>query len=255
MFEAVMMASTGLQNQQRRIDNIADNIANVNTVGFKGARLDFKDALYTAGFGPAVTPEGNQQKGHGVMVAQITKQFLPGSMVTTESMLDFAIEGDGFFELRDPFGNQLYTMSGNFYMSNSENGMIVVNSSGMPVMNADGQEIHIPEGTTKINVSQQGEIEFIHGEEVSYDRFGLYNFQNKNGLSSMGGSNYRETEASGEKSDAVSARLTQGSLESSNVDMATEMVRLIRANRAFSLASSALRTADDMEGIANNLRR
>lgn len=258
MYEAVFMAATGLVNQQRRLDTIADNVANTNTVGFKTARLDFKDALYTAGIdpGPAYTEDGNLQKGHGVMTSAITSDFSTGALITTESMLDFAIDGDAFFEVLDPYGNRYYTRAGNFYSIEGVTGLELVNSQGYFVQDNNGQNITIPEGTTDIAVSEEGLMVFSDGENtLGTVQLGLYSFSNRTGLSKVGGSNYEPTVASGEPEAATEYRVKQYMLENSNVDMATEMTRLLRTQRAFQLASRALTTADDMEGIANNMRR
>ena len=259
MFEAMMIAATGIAHQQRRLDTIADNVANVNTVGFKESRLDFKDALYTAGMGPApaYTPDGNLQKGHGVLVSAITKDFRMGSLSPTGSPLDFAIEGDAFFELMNPDEGLLYTRAGNMYISNEDDAAYIVNSDGYYLHNEDGERIVIPAGSYETSVARDGTITF-YGEQssvVGTDKIGLFTFTNNTGLANVGSSNYEVTPASGEKMLAENASLIQGSLEMSNVDLAGEMTRLIRTQRAFSLASRALTTADDMEGIANNIRR
>ena len=257
MFEAVYMAATGLTNQQRRLDVIGDNISNTNTIGFKASRLDFQDALYTAGIapGPEYTPSGNLQKGHGVATASITNELTLGALLTTGNTLDFALEGDAFFQVIDPYGNLLYTKAGNFYAVNGETGLALVNSEGYYVQDSEGENIVFPEGTTDIGVSPEGIISFKTGEDsLGTTRFGLYKFPNKTGLVKVGGSNYTETVASGRAEQATDFSVNQCMLESSNVDMATEMTRLIRTQRAFSLAARALTTADDMEGIANRMR-
>lgn len=258
MYEAIMIASTGIINQQRRLDTIADNVSNVNTDSFKTSRLDFKDALYTAGVstGPVYSPDGNLQKGHGVMTAHISKDFSDGSLKVTGNSYDFALEGEGFFSVMDQNGNVFYTRGGSFYAAAGGDEMYLVTADGHFVLNAEGERITIPSGTTDMEVSGDGSITFTLGEEVTgTDRFGLYSFANRAGLSAAGGRNYEETIASGAPQLSSETKVNQGMLESSNVDMATEMTRLIRTQRAMSFASRALTTADDMEGIANNLRR
>ena len=257
MFEAVYMAATGLTNQQRRLDVIGDNIANTNTIGFKSARLDFQDALYTAGIdpGPAYTPTGNLQKGHGVSTASITQEFNAGSLLVTGNSLDLAIEGDAFFQVVDPYGNVMYTKSGNFYVTAGTTGASLVNSDGYFVQNAAGENIVLPQNATDIDISPEGIVTFkASGEPVGGTQLGLYEFTNIAGLNKAGGSNYVETIASGAAMRADEYSINQGMLESSNVDMATEMTRMLRTQRAFSLAARALTTADDMEGIANRMR-
>ena len=259
MYEAMMIAATGLTNQQRRLDTIAHNVSNVNTVAYKSARLDFKDALYTAGILPALprTPEGNQQHGHGVMVAGITKSFAMGNIQTTERPLDLAIEGEGFFELEDSSGNSVYTRNGNFYLDDL---WYLVNDDGLFVLDTEGERISAPYGTYRIDVSEDGRIAFSYGEELDEEiepsvALGIYTFRNITGLLSVGGSNYSESPASGTKMRAENAHVRQGMLEMSNVSLSEEMTRLIRTQRTFQLSSRALTTADQMEGIANNLRK
>ena len=257
MYEAMMIAASGLQNQQRRLDTIANNVANVNSAAFKSARLDFKDALYTAGIVPARprTPGGNQQKGHGVMVAGIAKDFSIGNIQKTDRPLDAAIEGEGFFELGDGDGNIVYTRNGAFNQSAEEDGDYLVNGEGLYVLNSDGNRIMIPYGTDTISVNTDGSITFTaFGQETTVS-LGVYTFRNITGLLSMGNGTYAETVASGEKLPAGGVVIRQGTIEGSNVNLPEEMTRLIRSQRTFQLASRALKTADEMEGIANNMRR
>jgi len=257
MYEAMMIAATGLKNQQSRLDTIANNVANVNSAAFKGARLDFKDALYTAGIVPAKprTPEGNQQKGHGVMVAGITKDFSVGNIQVTDRSLDAAIEGEGFFELGDGAGSTVYTRNGVFDVSAEESGNFLVNGDGLYVHDAGGNKIMIPYGTDTIKINTDGTITFVAFEEETTANLGVYTFRNITGLMSMGNGTYTESPASGAKLPADGVTIRQGAIEGSNVKLADEMTRLIRTQRTFQLSSRALTTADDMEGIANNLRR
>ena len=259
MYEAVMIASTGLKHQQARLDSIANNIANVNSAAYKSERLDFKDALYTAGYIPALPrtpePEGNQQKGHGVMIAGITKDYRTGSLQRTERDLDVAIEGEGFFELEDLDGNLIYTRNGSFEMGRVGDGFYLTNGDGYYIHDANGARIRLPDGTESIGIANDGMMTFFIGTEETSVTLGLYTFRNLTGLLSVGNGNYSESEASGEKMRADKALLWQGTLEISNVSLSEEMTRIIRTQRVFQLASRALRTADDMEGIANNLRK
>lgn len=257
MYEAMMIAATGLQNQQRRLDTIANNVANVNSTAYKSARLDFKDALYTAGIVPAKprTPEGNQQKGHGLMIAGIARSFSTGVFQSTERSLDVAVEGEGFIELGNGNGDIVFTRNGSFDLSVEEDGTYLVNSDGLYVHSAQGDRIPVPDGADTININQDGSITFIADEEETTVRLGVYTFRNITGLLSTGNGTYAESPASGEKLPADGAVIRQGVLEGSNVDLSEEMTRLIRTQRTFQLASRALTTADEMEGIANNMRR
>jgi flagellar basal-body rod protein FlgG len=262
MYEALSIAATGLRNQQQRLDTIAHNVANVNSAAYKSVRLDFKDALYTTGItpGPPRTPapEGNQQKGHGLMIAGIAKDFRPGNHVTTNRELDFALEGEGFFELGDRAGNIVYTRNGNFSLSIEADGIYLTNANGLYVHDENGMNITVPFGANRINVAQDGTMIFMTGDVIHPEatvRLGIYTFRNLHGLDAAGNGNYAETEASGERFPAYQANVRQGVLEGSNVNLAEEMTRLIRTQRVFTLASRALTTADEMEGIANNMRR
>jgi len=258
MYLAMSIASTGLFNQQRRIDTIANNVSNANTVGYKNSRLDFKDALYTTGItpGPPRTPEGNQQKGHGLMITAITRDFKPGSMERTNNPLDFAIENEGFFAFEDPNGGILYGRNGAFSLSVEATGTYLVNGQGLYVLNENEERITIPFGITQIIGDLDGTLRFVNDDvEVGRDQLGFFTFRNLHGLEAAGNSTFTYAESAGERLPADKAVLRQGVLEISNINLAEEMTRLIRTQRAFQLASRALTTADEMQGIANNMRR
>jgi flagellar basal-body rod protein FlgG len=259
MYLAKTIAASGLRNQQLRIDTIANNLANVNSHGYKNARLDFKDSLYTAGItpGPARTPDGNQQKGHGLMVAGITRDYSPGNLERTNRELDFAIENEGFFTLANPNGGFLYTRLGNFALSVEAGGTFLVNGSGLYVLDENGARIAMPPGANKVDANVDGTLMFLdHNNNVlGGANLGLVTFRNLKGLSAEGDSNFSYTPAAGEILPADNAVIRQGVLEGSNVKLADEMTRVIRTQRAFQLASRALTTADEMQGIANNMKR
>lgn len=256
MYEAMMIAATGLQNQQRRIDTIANNVANANTTAFKASRLDFKDALYTAGIVPALprtpAPEGNQQKGHGVMLAGIAKDFSTGVFQRTDRDLDLAIEGEGFFAVEGADGDIFYTRNGVFYIDDDR---YLTNAEGFYVLDINDQRIQFPPYTDVINIDTQGRISFTDSMLQAQHVLGVHTFTNITGLLSVGAGSYTETEASGDRIPAADADVRQGVIEGSNVNIAEEMTRLIRTQRAFQLSSRALTTADEMEAIANNMRR
>jgi len=189
------------------------------------------------------------------MVAGTAKDFRGGSLLATDRPLDVAIEGEGFFELRDAGGALLYTRNGSFRISSEDDGAYLVNADGLYVMDADGERIRLPENAETVTIGQDGTIKFTDGEEEMLLALGVYTFRNLTGLLSAGNGNYSESPASGEKLPAEGAMLRQGALEGSNVNLAEEMTRMIRTQRAFQLASRALSKADEMEGIANNMRR
>jgi flagellar basal-body rod protein FlgG len=260
MYLAKSIAASGLRHQGMRIDTIAHNVANANTHGYKNSRLDFKDALYVAGItpGPARSLDENQQKGHGLITNAITRDFKPGPMERTERELDFAIEGEGFFSLSDPHGDVVYTRSGVFFRSVEENGTFLVNGQGLYVLDENGARIQMPFMTSKIESIEDGTLRFLDMNNVQLGeaRLGIFTFRNIKGLESVGGANYSPSPAAGERfqvNDDITLR--QGVLEGSNLNLSEEMTRLIRTQRAFQLASRALTTADEMQGIANNMRR
>jgi len=259
MYLAKSIAASGLRNQQYRIDSLAHNVSNANTHGFKHARLDFKDSLYTNGItpGPARNPDQNQQKGHGLMVTAITRDFKPGILERTERNLDFAIVGEGFFAFQNHAGEVVYGRGGAFNLSVEADGTYLTNGQGMYVLDENENRIQVPQGTTTINSTTNGSLIFFGGnnEELGNATVGIFTFRNLKGLEAAGDSMFAETPASGERRPAESAALNQGVLEASNVNLADEMTKLIRTQRAFQLASRALSTADDMEGIANNMKR
>jgi len=258
MYLAMSIAASGLRNQQLRIDTIAHNVANTNTVGYKSARLDFKDALYTYTYNPSRprTPEANQQKGHGVIVTAIESDHRTGSFERTERMLDFALENEGYFSLQNMAGDTVYTRNGSFHLSVEADGTYLVNGEGLYVLNNAGARIMVPIGVDTIACDVNGIMAFYNNDElVGGATLGLYTFRNLHGLSAEGNGNFAQTPAAGERLPANDVVVRQGILEGSNVNLAEEMTRLVRTQRAFQLASRALTTADDMEGIANNMRR
>jgi flagellar basal-body rod protein FlgG len=254
---------------QARIDTIAANIANINTTGYKSKRLDFKDALYKGkevpedpNAPPAAPEKGAENQavganavkkyvltGSGMIAGSTASDFSDGSAQITGVATDLTIAGRGFFTLLSPSGETLYTRNGNFTVS-SEGYM--VNSEGCFVLDSAGGRILIDGDARDFGVSTDGTVRLPGGGEV---RLGLADFSNLNGLEAVGDTCYRATAASGPAVRAENASVKQGSLENSNVELADEMTMLVRSQRAFSLASRALRTADDMEGLANNMHR
>jgi len=259
MYLAMSIAASGLRNQQTRIDTIANSVANANTVAYKNARLDFKDSLYTTGITPGHprTPEGNQQKGHGLMITAITRDYKPGIIQRTERELDFAIEQEGFFSFLNPNGGIVYGRNGAFNISVEAGGTFLVNGEGLYVLDVNENRIAIPFGTATVASDVDGTLRFLdlNNNQLGGAEFGIYTFRNLHGLEASGSSTFSATEASGERRFAEKAVLRQGVLEGSNVSLGDEMTRLIRTQRAFQLSSRALTTADEMQGIANNMKR
>ncbi|MCL2391129.1 MAG: flagellar hook-basal body protein [Oscillospiraceae bacterium] len=257
MFGAKMTAAAGIVGQQRRLDVIANNVAHVNTVGFRSARVDFKDAIYTAGVTPgsARTPEGNQQRGHGVVIGATTKNFAGGEIQLTGRDLDVAINGDGFFTLSDLSGNISYTRNGVFHISHERGERFLVEANGLYVLDANGERILMPGDAQGIFIDQSGGIRWHDHQMQPETTIAVYSFVNKMGLLASGNGTYTQTPASGERLPSQDMQVVQGALEMSNVNLMEQMTTMIRTQRAFQLASRALTTVDEMDAIANNMRR
>ncbi len=256
-----LSAKSALRAQQQQLDVIANNIANVNTVGFKSSSVNFKDTLYNTMTRP--TDGEPLQGGTGVRVASITKSFLMGTPMQTGVPLDFCLTKDGFFTLEDANGNEVYTRNGAFTLSVEGGSRYLVDSEGRYVQGQNGK-IQVPEGDmSTLSVDDKGQL-FIKqataaggttpGTPTAFATLKISSFLNNEGLEAVGSSAFRATAASGEAKAVESPEVRVGYLETSNVDMAMEMTTLIRAQKAFSFASQAVRTADEMAAMANNMR-
>ncbi len=261
MIRALWTASTGMQAQQVHMDVIANNLANVNSTGFKKSRADFQDILYqtskAAGTGVAggEVPTG-VQVGLGSRVAAVQKVFTTGDFLQTENELDLAIEGGGFFQITMPDGTAAYTRSG--AMKKDSDGRIVT-SDGYPIF----PEVVLPENSTSINISPGGSVQVILDGEATPTEVGnieLVRFANPGGLKSLGRNLYAETPTTGTPEtgtpgEAGFGTLSQGFLEGSNVNIMEEMVNMIAGQRAYEVNSKAITTADEMLQMTSNLIR
>lgn len=252
MIQGFYSAAMGSKAQQQRIDTIADNVANVNTSGFKGTRMDFKDALYSTMKKQVEGQDGNMELGHGVLVSSTTRYFRSGSLQNTGNQLDFALQGEGFFTTLDSYGQVKYTRNGAFSVSAEADGNYLVTGNGEYVLAEDGNRINLGTDVQSVTVDPDGTIS-ADGQRVG--KLALATFANIDGLAGAGQTSFVPTEASGPALVATGVSVQNGTLESSNVDMADEMSRLIRTQRAFQLAGKGITTADEMESVANNMRR
>ncbi|MEW6156420.1 MAG: flagellar basal-body rod protein FlgG [Verrucomicrobiota bacterium] len=260
MLRALYSSSAGMQSQQLNLDVIANNLANVNTTGFKKSKIEFQDLLYqttrAAGAeqgGGNLLPTG-LQIGHGSRPVATSKIFTNGEVTQTGERLDLAIQGDGFFEVQMPDGTRAYTRDGAF--KTAADGRITT-SDGLVVQ---GGFQPIPAGTTGISISANGEVTTMGPNGKQTFRVQLVRFPNASGLESTGRNLYRENEASGapelgNPGENGFGELAQGYLEMSNVKVVEEMVNLIVAQRAYEINSKAVQAADEMMQMSNNLRR
>lgn len=262
MIKAMRTAASGMTGQQMNVDNIANNLANVNTTGFKRSKLEFQDVLYQnyrrAGMASAVGTEVpvGLAIGYGTKPAATVREFSTGDLSLTTNPLDVAIEGDGFFQVQLPDGSTGYSRDGAFKLS--AEGQLVT-TDGYFVL----PEITIPEDATAISIGQDGVIEvqqFGQSDPTEIGQLELARFVNPAGLAAIGRNILIQTSASGDPTTDVPGqtglgRTNQGYLEMSNVQVVDEMVNMIIAQRAYEMNSKAIQTADDMSQVANNLKR
>lgn len=272
MVRSLWTAATGMIAQQTNVDTIANNLANVNTVGYKTQVNEFKSLLYQNIQTKTTSSDGtpkptSAQVGLGVRNAALDSIFTQGNITTTESDTAFAIDGDGFFALRGNDGTTQYTRNGNFIWAIGNNNRITLtNSDGLPVLDTQGRAISLPNTyvTSKITVTSDGTIcypDATNNPQSLGITIGVYQFNNPGGLNKEGESLYTVTDASGPalneatNANVKKSRVLQGYLEASNVQVVDEMVNLIVAQRAYEMNSKAITASDEMLQQANNLRR
>lgn len=261
MDPALRTSASGMAAQQMRTEVIANNLANVNTTGFKRSRPQFEDLLYqtiqNGGFidtrDARATPA--IQVGRGVHLAAIQRQHAQGTLEATGRPLDLAIEGDGFFQVQLPSGEIAYSRDGGFQIS--DQGVLVTNGGYGLV-----PSVRIPQDVTDLTVSKSGVVTASRGEgnTIELGRIELARFANPAGLLTLGENLYRQTPASGQPvlgmpQDQGFGRLMQGSLEGSNVEIVNEMVDMISAMRAYEINSKAIKNADEMDAMTSQLLR
>ncbi len=261
MLRALYTSASGMQGQQMNLDVIANNLANVNTTGFKKSKIEFQDMLYqTNRAAGAEAGAGNQvptsmQVGHGSRPVSTSKVFTNGELHQTGEKLDVAIHGSGFFKITLPDGTDAFSRDGAFKLNNAGN---IVNSDGLPVTSFSG--ITIPSNATNISISADGAVSTtIAGVTSTVGQIVLSRFANPAGMESIGGSLYKATLAAGTEETgtpnlAGMGSTQQGWLELSNVKVVEEMVNLIKAQRAYEINSKAIQAADEMMQMSNRLR-
>lgn len=261
---ALWSAASGMKAQQLNIDTISNNLANVNTTGFKKQRVEFKDLLYEnlrlADFSEGEGRPVNLEVGHGVMSSATLRDFGSGSLEQTNNNFDLAVDGDGFFVVRDDNDKLFYTKDGSFKIS-TENGLTkLVTSEGNYVQGSNG-DILLGENLESFAIDKSGAITVKSLDSTTINSIGtilVEKFANPAGLESVGGNLYKETAASGasaSNTNGVAGSVLQGFLETSNVQVVDEMIKLITAQRAYEVNSKAIQTSDQMLEMANNLKR
>jgi len=260
MMTGMWSAASGMAAQKLTIDVIANNLANVNTTGFKKSRSDFQDLMYqTISQAGSETSAGGEiptgiQIGMGTMPVGVHKMFMQGDLNETKNELDLAIQGKGFFKVLSN-GEELYTRAGNFKLDTEGN---ICTPNGDKLQ----PEMTIPTETASINIDKNGKVTAFDpaGTGTSLGIIELYTFPNPAGLNSLGYNLHRSTDGSGEAisgspgSNGVGT-IAQGFVEMSNVDVVQEMVQMIIAQRAYEINSKAIQAADNMMQMANNIKR
>ena len=260
MLRALYSSAAGMESQQLNLDVIANNLANVNTTGFKKSKIEFQDLIYQTTRAPgAEAGGGNQvptglQVGHGSRPVATSKIFTTGELTQTGERLDVAIQGDGFFEVQMPDGTRAYTRDG--ALKTASDGRITT-SDGLPLQ---GGFQPVPAGTTSVSISPTGEVTTTTPNGSQSFRVQLVRFANPSGLESIGRNLYRENTASGtaelgNPGENGFGELAQGYLEMSNVKVVEEMVNMIVAQRAYEVNAKAVQASDEMMQMSNNLRR
>ncbi len=254
MSSVLSIAATGMAAQQLNVEVIANNIANINTTGFKRSRAEFTDLIYQAERLPGVSNRGTANTipegaliGLGVRTAAIRNLQIQGTLTNTGNSLDLALNGNGFFQITGPDGNTLYTRAGSF--STNANGQIVTQDGYLvnPTMT-------IPTNAVNVNVSQSGIVSVTLSGQTAPQQVGqltLASFPNPGGLAPLGSNLFQQTEASGQPvagvpGDPGFATVQQGYLEASNVDPVAEITDLISAQRAYEMNSKVMQAADQM---------
>ncbi len=259
---ALWTAATGMHAQQMTLDVISNNLANVQTAGFKRSRVDFQDLVYEILQAPgAASAQGQEvpsgfQVGHGSRAVATQRLFVKGDLQQTGNSLDVAIEGDGFFQVQLPSGDTGYTRAGTF-KKNSQGQLVT--SDGFTVQ----PQITIPQNAISLSIGVDGTVSAVTAGQAQPQTLGsleLVRFINPAGLQSQGRNLFLVTQASGDAIPGIPGRdglgtLLQGFVESSNVNVVEEMVGMIVTQRAYEINSRAIRTADEMMQTANNLVR
>lgn len=260
MYRSLWTGTTGMQAQQLQLDVIANNLANVNTTGFKKSNVDFQDLLYQSMKVPGSQTSEDTESPTGILVglgvkpAAVNKVFTQGDLIGTENQLDVAIEGKGFFQIERPDGNIAYTRGGAFKLDS--NGRMT-SSDGYPLI----PEITIPDGAKQISIGKTGIVSVVIDADTEPTEVGtieLASFTNAAGLAAVGQNLFEETGSSGAATIGTPGEegygiLIQAFLEGSNVNIVEEMTNMITTQRAYEINSKTITTSDEMMKTTNDL--
>ncbi|MDZ7924536.1 MAG: flagellar basal-body rod protein FlgG [Marinagarivorans sp.] len=253
MHAALYVSKTGLSAQDKQLTTLANNLANVSTVGFKRDRAVFEDLLYQVQRQPGADSTADTrlptglQLGTGVRIVSTQKQFTEGSLQVTDQTLDVAVDGRGFFQILQPSGDIAYTRDGQFHLNNEGQ---LVNASGLLLE----PNITVPEGANQVTIGTDGVVSAtLQGDPIPQNigNIELVDFINPAGLQAIGGNLFLQTGSSGDPINGTPGlegmgQVKQGMLENSNVDIVQEMVNMITTQRAYEMNSKVISTADQM---------
>ncbi|MEM7468788.1 MAG: flagellar basal-body rod protein FlgG [Pseudomonadota bacterium] len=257
MLDSFNIAATGLYAQQLGVDTIANNLANVNSAGYKKSRVHFEDLFYREvlrGSNQLFVSDSSTVTGGGAGVANVERVFVQGDLRTTERELDVAIQGDGFFEIVLPDGSFAYTRSGSFTL-NDRGEMVTLDGHSV------NPSVDFPRDVTAIQIAEDGEVSALldnSGRPVTLGKLELARFIDPSSLRPTGNNLYVPSDESGAVIYGTPGEdgfggLAQGFIESSNVDLVDELTSLILAQRAYELSSRVVQVSDEMMGIINDL--
>jgi flagellar basal-body rod protein FlgG len=262
MIKALRTAASGMIAQQLNIDTIANNLANINTTGFKKSKVEFQDVLYdnVRRAGTNVSSENvvpvNLEIGYGSKPIATNRMFAEGDLSPTDNPLDVAIQGIGFFQISLPDGTAAYTRDGSFKVSGDGR---LVTADGFFVT----PEITIPQDAVSVSISIDGKVQVTLPNQTEPQEVGqlqLAKFLNPAGMQAIGHNLYLASISSGDPilgnpSESGFGELAQGYLEMSNVEVVDEMVNMIIAQRTYEINAKAIQTSDEMSSVANQLKR
>lgn len=261
MIKSLFTLATGMKAQQTYLDNISNNLANINTPGFKRSQVNFQDLMYSnesspgAESGSGIEIPTGLQIGGGVRLNSTTKTFTQGTQIVTGNPFDMSIQGEGFFQVTQPDGTNVFTRDGSFRLSsNSE----IVTTEGLPLTPA----ISIPSDSINVTIGTDGTMnaQLPDGSITNVGQMQLVRFVNPGGLESLGKNLLRETPASGPPTISTpgeqgAGEIFQGFIEGANVETVTELVNMITAQRAYEVNSRGIRAADEMLRAAAAIMR
>jgi flagellar basal-body rod protein FlgG len=260
MNDSLYIAATGMQMQQKNVDTISNNLANISTPGYKSAHVSFEDLMYRDLSGATALPDGAAAgrllQGGGVSVAAIVRSFVAGELKQTGSQFDVAVRGDGFIEVVNADGTPAYTRGGTFGVD--KDGFLVT-SGGQALKSS----VRVGTDAKEIVVDGEGRVLVRSGAQtgaLEVGRIDLVRFADVSGLDALGGNLYRPTERSGDAIAGVAGEdgmgtFAQGYLEASNVNLVQEMVDLMVAQRAYESSAKVIQASDEMLAMSNNLRK